>query len=252
MSMPMLAGVGLLVVCCSSSSAMMMMGGGDGDDAAAGAGAGAGSGSGGGAGAVEKTHSTPLEGKIYHTDTKVGWVDPGPKSVGSHIAGTSLKDCYDKAPDGAVIAGWRSDAYTDPGYEGTCFYYNSSQAGAPVQEVPEHSIACMDSTKDVNTGCGLPRTLELLYHPLTPETGWIDPGPKPGGHISTSLEGCVSQAPSEAAIVGFRDGAYSDPGYEGTCFYYSKTQSGPPTTPGHANHHLTCKDPSKTIASGCA
>ena len=29
MSMPMLAGVGLLVVCCSSSSAMMMMGGGE-------------------------------------------------------------------------------------------------------------------------------------------------------------------------------------------------------------------------------
>jgi hypothetical protein len=43
MSMPMLAGVGLMMVCCSSSSAaMMMMGGGDGDDAAAGAGAGAG------------------------------------------------------------------------------------------------------------------------------------------------------------------------------------------------------------------
>lgn len=45
MSMPMLAGVGLLVVCCSSASAAaMMMGGGDGDDAAAGAGAGAGAG----------------------------------------------------------------------------------------------------------------------------------------------------------------------------------------------------------------
>ena len=45
MAMPMLAGVGLMMVCCSSSSAMMMMGGGNGDDAAdAGAGAGAGAG----------------------------------------------------------------------------------------------------------------------------------------------------------------------------------------------------------------
>jgi len=41
MSMPMLAGVGLMVVCCSSSSAAMMMGGGDGGDSS-GAGAGAG------------------------------------------------------------------------------------------------------------------------------------------------------------------------------------------------------------------
>ena len=44
MSMPMLAGVGLLVVCCSSASAAAMMMGGDGDDSsdsAAGAGAGA-------------------------------------------------------------------------------------------------------------------------------------------------------------------------------------------------------------------
>jgi hypothetical protein len=45
MSMPMLAGVGLLVVCCSSASVAAMMMGGDGDDSsdsAAGAGAGAG------------------------------------------------------------------------------------------------------------------------------------------------------------------------------------------------------------------
>ena len=49
-AMPMLAGVGLMMVCCSSSSAMMMMGGGSGETPAAGAGAGAGSGGGGGGG----------------------------------------------------------------------------------------------------------------------------------------------------------------------------------------------------------
>ena len=43
MSMPMLAGVGLMMVCCSSSSAAMMMGGGEETPAAA-AGAGAGAG----------------------------------------------------------------------------------------------------------------------------------------------------------------------------------------------------------------
>jgi len=40
--MPMIAGVGLMVVCCSSSAAMMMRGGGGGDDSSGGAGAGAG------------------------------------------------------------------------------------------------------------------------------------------------------------------------------------------------------------------
>ena len=44
--MPMLAGVGLLVVCSSSSAAAMMMGGGEGDDDSSGAGAGAGAGAG--------------------------------------------------------------------------------------------------------------------------------------------------------------------------------------------------------------
>jgi len=39
--MPMIAGVGLMVVCCSSSAAMMMRGGGGGDDSLGGAGAGA-------------------------------------------------------------------------------------------------------------------------------------------------------------------------------------------------------------------
>ena len=42
-AMPMLAGVGLMMVCCSSSSAMMMMGGGD-ETQADGAGSGAGAG----------------------------------------------------------------------------------------------------------------------------------------------------------------------------------------------------------------
>ena len=43
-AMPMLAGVGLMMVCCSSSSLASLMMGGDGDDSAADTGAGAGAG----------------------------------------------------------------------------------------------------------------------------------------------------------------------------------------------------------------
>ena len=63
---PMLAGVGILIVCCSSSSAMMMMGGGEEDP-------GAGSGAGAGAGAVEKTHGTPVFVEFFISYPAIGW-----------------------------------------------------------------------------------------------------------------------------------------------------------------------------------
>ena len=72
MSMPMLAGVGLLVVCCSSSMAALAMGGGeetpaDATTTAAGAGAGAGAG-------TEDTGPTML--KCINTQKRgdMGWV----------------------------------------------------------------------------------------------------------------------------------------------------------------------------------
>jgi hypothetical protein len=73
--------------------------------------------------------------------------------VQGHIVGTSITDCYDKAPEGAVIAGWRSESYADPNFQNTCFYYNKSQSGAPNVVIADHTMACMDSTKDINTGC---------------------------------------------------------------------------------------------------
>ena len=237
--MPMLAGVGLMMVCCSSSSvASMMMGGGEETPE-------------GGAGAVEKTHSTPLEGKIYHTDSRVGWVGLGPKSSSNHIGGTSITDCYDKAPEGAVIAGWRGETDGGADYQNTCFYYDRSQSGEPVQVNPGHTIACMDSTKDISKGCGVPRVSGTIYG-TGADVGWSDPGPKSSGILSTSLEGCIDSAPIDAVIVGHRDGAYADANYHNTCFYYTKAQSGAPTQMVIGNHHVTCKDPSKTIASGCA
>jgi hypothetical protein len=58
------AGVGAML-CISSSVAAVMMGGGEETPAATGA----------GTGAVAKTHSTPVLGKIYHTDVKRGCRD---------------------------------------------------------------------------------------------------------------------------------------------------------------------------------
>jgi hypothetical protein len=236
--------VGMLL-CVSSSVSSAMSTGGNGDDSGEG---GAEAEAGGGS---TPTHSTPLEGKIYHTSHLIGWVDPGHTGVEGHISGTSIKDCFDKAPEGAVIAGWRSGKYADTPYQNTCFYYDRSQSGEPKQVVAEHTVACMDSTKDVNQGCGVPRVTGTIYG-TGADVGWSDPGPRPGGHLSTSLEGCVSKAPSEAVIVGHRDGAYADTPYQNTCFYYTKAQSGPPTQQQVGNHHLTCKDPSKSISTGCA
>ena len=240
---PKVIGVGVLMLLCVSSSvsSAMSMGG---DDSGAGGGST-------GPTSPTLTHSTPLEGKIYHTSAPIGWVDPGHTGVEGHISGTSIKDCFDKAPEGAVIAGWRSGKYSDPTYQNTCFYYDRSQSGEPKQVIPEHHIACMDSTRDVALGCGVPRVSGVIYGTAA-SLGWSDPGPQPGGHISTSLEGCISKAPSEAVIVGHRDGAYGDPGYQNTCFYYTKAQSGPPTQQQIGSHHLTCKDPSKSISTGCA
>ena len=71
MSMPMLAGVGLLVVCSSSSAAAMMMGGGDGDDDSSGAGAGAGA----GAGTPAAKTTTTFVGSEIPNDALV--IEPG-------------------------------------------------------------------------------------------------------------------------------------------------------------------------------
>ena len=240
MSMPMLAGVGLMmVICCSSSSAMMMMGGEERPQRV------------GGAGAVEKTHGTPVSGKIFHINPAIGWMDPGGKSVDGHIAGNSIKDCYDKAPDGAVIAGWRSGEYGDEDYQNN---------GADIQALNNlvdqskkllaHTIACMDSTKDMNSGCGVPRTSNLTYG-TTEAVGWLDPGPKPDGTVSSSLEGCITQAPDNAKIVGLRDGSYPDSPYADTCFYYTQAQTGLPVD-SYPYHHITCKDQSKSLDTGCA
>lgn len=198
----------------------------------------------------QKTHSTPVVGKIYHTNAALGWTDPGPKSAPGHISGTSIKDCYDKAPEGAVIAGWRAGDYADADYQNTCFYYDRSQSGEPTRVIDKHTIACIDSTKDVSKGCGVPRTTGLFYG-TGAELGWKDPGPVSTGIKSKSLEGCIDQAPADAVIVGHRDGAYPDANYRNTCFYYTKAQSGAPTV-AITGHHMTCKNQSKSMSTGCA
>jgi hypothetical protein len=187
-------------------------------------------------------------GLIYSTRTS-RWNDPGPKTESGHIAAGSIDECYKKAPAGTAIVGYRTSAYTDPGFEGTCFYYSAPETGLPTGQIPEHEIACMDDTYKMEDGCGVPKVSGKWYG-STAAVGWKDPGSKPDGTIASSIEECMEKAPADAKIVGYRDDAYNDPGYEGTCFYYTQAQPGAPQL-NIRNHHLTCKDQSKKVASGC-
>ena len=139
--MPMLAGVGLLVVCCSSSSAMMMMGGGDGDDAAA---AGAGAGAGEEADAdVEKEYIVVDESHL--SEYKAGTVETG--------AGTSVDDCRKLAYDGDYAAfGFRKAA-------NNCWAIVDGEATAgKVTPLADHAVGCVTAGEDINTGCNTTKT----------------------------------------------------------------------------------------------
>jgi len=113
-AMPMLAGVGLLMVCCSSSSAMMMMMGGD-DDSSAGAAAGAGA----GAGADTPTEyvyefivniQNEHELRLHLADIKMDGVRATSDQVEIHVApnrhpcGTKTDECISDTTLGHIDA----------------------------------------------------------------------------------------------------------------------------------------------------
>ena len=142
MSMPMLAGVGLLVVCCSSSAAAMMMGGGDGDDSAAGAGAGAGAGSGEET-EVEKEYIVADESHV--SPLRAGHVETG--------AGTSVEECRKLAYDGDYAAfGFRKAA-------NTCWaIVDGEDTAGKVTPLADHVVGCVTAGEDINTGCNTTKT----------------------------------------------------------------------------------------------
>ena len=144
MSMPMLAGVGLLVVCCSSSSAYMMMGGEETPESDAGGGAGAGAGDGDTNNAVvEKEYIVADESHV--NIKRGGYVETG--------AGTSVEDCRKLAYDADYAAfGFRKAA-------NNCWAIVDGEATAgKVTPLADHVVGCVTAGEDINTGCKTTKT----------------------------------------------------------------------------------------------
>jgi hypothetical protein len=184
-------------------------------------------------------------------------VDPGHKGTPGHITGNSIGECAARVPADAVIAGWRNgsfDAGDGNDYKNTCFYYTSQQAHTgPYYPAANHSVACMDTTKDINTGCGGPVASGKFFGDTG---GWLDPGHRgtPGHIQGYSMVDCVARAPDNAKIAGWRDGTFNSGGtddYTNTCFYYTTNKTAAELKPqGH--HSVTCIDPNKNVTTGCA
>ena len=128
MSMPMLAGVGLLVVCCSSSSAYMMMGGEETPESDAGAGAGPSA----GPSAVPNVLTDPVGTPIMCNANDVG--SGVNAAVYRYMGGTELRHY----PNPPIATSWDPNWNTfktidcDGLTEGEEMRYNV-EVGAPVQ-----------------------------------------------------------------------------------------------------------------------
>jgi len=137
MSMPMLAGVGLLMVCCSSSSAMMMMMGGE-ETTTAGAGAGAGADA--GAGDTEED-TTPSMLKCLDTRKRgeKGWTNA-----------SNGRAAYTESEARALCAGKKYmslECPTTDGYEVWC--------ADDISDMPVLADAeCMGTTSDTSINNG--------------------------------------------------------------------------------------------------
>ena len=233
--MPMLAGVGLLVVCCSSSVAAMMMGG-DGDDDSSGGGAGAGAGA--GAGGDDST-SEP-EYIVYDED--MAYPASGHVELGE---ATSIEACRDLA---------KSKFYNTFGFRAgdsnTCFAYRWSPDLKGLGGAANHHVGCVKPGEDIqNGGCTF---VENVY----PESDMPYPD---GGHIElgegTSFEACRTLATAAGkTAIGFRANG-------NTCWAYNNASELNGVTPhkvsgrggGRAPHHFVgCTTATADIAKGCA
>ena len=224
-AVPMLAGVGLMMVCCSSSSAMMMMGG-DGDDSSGGdAGAGTGSSTptpemlemaGGKARGGGDGVGNPFNLTLEECKTKC----LGDDKCGSIAHNEATKECYIKHVD---VPG---KPLQDPSvFEGFKGYYKST---APYAQ----------STVRYQWGDG------DGYIPADPGDdgfGWNTNG-------SQTFKSCAEKAEEE----GYPVFGYRIHGEHGTnnCFFYNKNKT---ITENSDNRFVMgCTDPSKSITNGCA
>ena len=212
MSMPMLAGVGLMMVCCSSSSAAMMMGGEEKETPATGAGAGAGP-----SAPVEKEYIVADESHL--SEYKGGTVEIG--------AGTSVDECRALAYEADYPAfGFRKTA-------NTCWAIADGEATAgKVTPLADHAVGCVERGEDINTGCKTTKTNVIRARHYNGVTDYnnID---------CTSIPTCRTAATAAGANhFGWREAGGS--GWVVTAPDISST------TPEFAvNHTIGCTDPTK-------
>ena len=197
------------------------------------------------------TNLVYTSGNVFPIRVGDSWADPGPKSSGNAIEAESIQGCYDKAPAGSVIAGFRDSTWPDPDYQNTCFYYTKPMKGDALIPTTGHYITCMDQSKSIDNGCGISSNSGNIF-PIRPGDSWVDPGPKSSRNAieAESIQGCYDKAPAGTVIAGFRDTTWTDPDYHNTCFYYSKPMNGDALIPT-TGHHMACMDQSKSIDNGC-
>ena len=212
MSMPMLAGVGLMMVCCSSSSAAMMMGGEEKETPATGAGAGAGP-----SAPVEKEYIVADESHL--SEYKGGTVEIG--------AGTSVDECRALAYEADYPAfGFRKTA-------NTCWAIADGEATAgKVTPLADHAVGCVERGEDINTGCKTTKTNVIRARHYNGVTDYnnID---------CTSIPTCRTAATAAGANhFGWREAGGS--GWVVTAPDISST-----TPEFMVNHTIGCTDPTK-------
>ena len=212
MSMPMLAGVGLMMVCCSSSSAAMMMGGEEKETPATGAGAGAGP-----SAPVEKEYIVADESHL--SEYKGGTVEIG--------AGTSVDECRALAYEADYPAfGFRKTA-------NNCWAIVDGEATAgKVTPLADHAVGCVERGEDINTGCKTTKTNVIRARHYNGVTDYnnID---------CTSIPTCRTAATAAGANhFGWREAGGS--GWVVTAPDISST-----TPEFMVNHTIGCTDPTK-------
>ena len=225
-AMPMLAGVGLLMVCCSSSSAMMMMGG---DDDSSGAGAGAGAGAGG-------DDSTPEPEYIVY-DEDMAYPESGHVELGE---AASIEACRDLAKSKFYNTFGFRDSTT--GSPNTCFAYRWSPDLKGLGGSTGHSVGCVKPGEDIqNGGCTF---VENVY----PESDMPYPA---SGHTElgegTSFEACRTLATAAGKTsVGFRSN-------QNNCWTYNNVSELNGVQPNKVtpHHFVGCTTATADIAKGC-
>ena len=208
MSMPMLAGVGLLVLCCSSSSAATLMMGGSEETPGAGAGAEADD---------EKEYIIVDESHV--SIKRGGFVETG--------AGTSVEDCRKLAYDADYAAfGFRKAA-------NNCWaIVDGEDTAGNVEPLADHVVGCVTAGEDINTGCKTTKTNVIRARHYDPITSFDD-------IQCTSIPTCRTAA----TAVGANHFGWREAGGSGWVVTAPAVSSTTPEFLG--SHTIGCTDPTK-------